>query len=207
MSAPYKDASIGNAARDQQLRMKAIVLSVVISIVLLFLKLLTYELTHSAAVLSDALESIINVVASMFATFSVWMAAKPPDPDHPYGHGKIEYFSAGFEGALIIGASAGVFYTGYRHLLQPSPLPRLETGLIILFSATLINLLLGIYLIRAGRRTNSAALRADGKHILTDVYTSGGVLIGSAAGFGYRLASTRRRCGLPGWTQYSLHRR
>ncbi|MBR9982120.1 MAG: cation transporter [Desulfatitalea sp.] len=163
-----------------RLRMGAILLSVGVSVLLLALKFHTYRLTGSAAVLSDALESIINVVASGFATISIWMAAKPPDLDHPYGHGKIEYFSAGFEGALIIGASVGIFYTGVTHLINPQPLPNLGPGLAILGFATAINLLLGLFLIRVGRRTESLTLLADGKHILTDVYTSGGVLAGLA---------------------------
>lgn len=162
----------------QRLRMKAIGLSFLTSLVLLAMKFLTYHMTHSSAVLSDALESIINVVASAFAALSIWMAAKPPDPDHPYGHGKIEYFSAGFEGALIIGAAAGIFYTGFQHLLHPKPLPNLETGMFILLAATGINLLLGMYLVRTGHRTESLALVADGKHILTDVYSSGAVILG-----------------------------
>lgn len=162
----------------QSLRMKAIGLSVATSILLLGFKFFTYYLTHSSAVLSDALESIINVVASLFATLTIWMAAKPPDPDHPYGHGKIEYFSAGFEGALIIGAAIGIFYTGVKQLLDPQALPNLETGLIILIAATLINLLLGINLVRVGKQTESLALMADGEHILTDVYSSLAVVIG-----------------------------
>lgn len=165
-------------ADPQRRRMRAIGLSVVVSILLLALKFLTYRLTNSAAVLSDALESIINVVASLFAILSIWMAAKPPDPDHPYGHGKIEYFSAGFEGALIIGAAVGIFYSGLLHILSPQPLPDLEKGMLILAVATLINLLLGVYLVRIGRSTDSLALIADGKHILTDVYSSGAVIIG-----------------------------
>jgi cation diffusion facilitator family transporter len=163
---------------DYRLRMKTILLSVAVSLLLLGLKLYTYQLTGSAAVLSDALESIVNVVASLFATLSIWMAAKPPDLDHPYGHGKIEYFSAGFEGALIIGAAVGIFYTGVTNLIDPRPLPNLGVGLVILCVATVINLLLGTLLIRVGRRTDSLTLIADGKHILTDVYTSIGVLVG-----------------------------
>ena len=155
-----------------------ILLSVAVSTALMGAKFLTYHLTQSSAVLSDALESIINVVAGAFAFLSVWMAAKPPDPDHPYGHGKIEYFSAGFEGALIIVAAVGIFYSGIEHLQHPRVLPNLEEGLLILIAATAVNLLLGICLIRVGHRTDSVTLISDGKHILTDVYTSGGVLIG-----------------------------
>jgi cation diffusion facilitator family transporter len=165
-------------AAQQKLRQQMILLSVAVSTVLLAAKFFTYHLTHSSAVLSDALESIINVVAGAFAFLSVWMSAKPPDPEHPYGHGKIEYFSAGFEGALIIVAAVGIFYTGIQHLHHPRILPNLKEGAIILIAATVINLLLGIGLIRVGRRTDSITLTADGRHILTDVYTSGGVLIG-----------------------------
>jgi cation diffusion facilitator family transporter len=174
------NAQAPDAARkqDQALRMKAIFLSFVVGLLLMGFKFLTYELTHSSAVLSDALESIINVVASAFAGLSIWMAAKPPDPEHPYGHGKIEYFSAGFEGALIIGAAGAIFYTGIRQVLHPSSLPHLQQGVVILLGASVINLLLGIFLIRIGRRTESIALIADGNHILTDVYTSAGVIVG-----------------------------
>ncbi len=172
------EKSPGGQTDDYRLRMKTILLSVTVSLLLLGMKLYTYQLTGSAAVLSDALESIVNVVASLFATLSIWMAAKPPDLNHPYGHGKIEYFSAGFEGALIIGAAAGIFYTGVTNLIDPRPLPNLGLGLVILCVATVINLFLGTLLIRVGRRTDSLTLTADGKHILTDVFTSGGVLAG-----------------------------
>ena len=167
----------GKATR-QKLRMRMILLSFAVGVALMGLKFLTYYLTHSSAVLSDALESIINVVASAFATISVWMSAKPPDHDHPYGHGKIEYFSAGFEGALIMCAAVGIFYTGIKHFLAPHDLPHLEQGLAILLLATFVNLLLGIALLKVGRNTDSITLLADGKHIITDVYTSGAVVIG-----------------------------
>jgi cation diffusion facilitator family transporter len=160
------------------MRLRAIALSVIFSVSLLGLKLYSYRLTRSTAVLSDALESIINVVASGFAFVSLWMAAKPPDSDHPYGHGKIEYFSAGFEGAMIIGAAFGIFYTGIQRFRFPHPLGNLELGTLVLFAAAAINLLLGLYLVHVGRKTDSIALTADGKHVLTDVYTTGGVLAG-----------------------------
>ena len=176
-----KTQCVNQGAADQRMRMKAVGLSIIVSLVLLALKFLTYRLTHSAAVLSDALESIINVAASSFAILSIWMAAKPADPDHPYGHGKIEYFSAGFEGALIVGAAIGIFYTGVQHLLHPRPLPHLEAGLLILMAATIINLLLGLFLVRIGQRTESITLIADGRHILTDVYSSGAVMVGLLA--------------------------
>lgn len=170
-------------AAHQKLRLRIILLSFAISTLLMGAKFLTYHITQSSAVLSDALESIINVVAGAFASLSIWMSAKPPDADHPYGHGKIEYFSAGFEGALIMVAAAGIFYSGIRSLHQPHNLPNLEAGLGILFAATVVNLVLGIALVRTGRKTESITLVADGQHILTDVYTSAGVLVGLALVF------------------------
>jgi cation diffusion facilitator family transporter len=141
-------------------------------------KFYAFHLTRSSAVFSDALESIINVVASAFAFVSIVLAAKPPDKSHPYGHGKVEYFSAGFEGALIIIAAIGIFKTGWDHIIRPQSLPNLAYGIYILLGAGLGNLILGLILVRAGKRTESLALKADGKHILTDVITSAGVLIG-----------------------------
>jgi cation diffusion facilitator family transporter len=159
-------------------RIIAIGLSFAVGATLMAFKFYVYDITGSAAVLSDALESIINVVASGLALVAILVAAKPPDESHPYGHGKIEYFSAGFEGALIILAAFGIFKTGWAHLFYPREIPQLEKGLWILFGVSIVNLLLGLGLIRVGKRTDSITLIADGKHVLTDVYTSGGVLVG-----------------------------
>jgi cation diffusion facilitator family transporter len=170
--------SFGPSGHPFKLRMTAIGISLSVSVVLMAAKFYTFHLTRSSAVLSDALESIINVVAAAFAVVSIWMAAQPPDSDHPYGHGKIEYFSAGFEGALIIFAAIGIFKTGISHLLMPKPLANLQAGLAILVAATVINLLLGVGLVRVGKKAQSLTLIADGKHVLTDVYTSVGVVVG-----------------------------
>ncbi len=144
-------------------------------------KFYAYWLTQSSAILSDALESIINVVASGFGLGSILLAAKPPDKTHPYGHGKIEYFSAGFEGALIVFAAIGIVRSGWSQLWQPRELPALTGGLWILLGTMVVNLFLGLGLLRVGARTRSLALVADGKHVMTDVYTSAGVLVGLAA--------------------------
>jgi len=162
----------------QGVRITAISLSLLVGTALMLAKFYIYTTTGSAAVLSDALESIINVVASAFGLASILIASKPPDRSHPYGHGKIEYFSAGFEGALIILAAVGIFITAWPHLFHTDELPHLENGLLILFGISLINLLLGAGLVVTGRRTASLTLMADGKHVLTDVYTSGGVVLG-----------------------------
>ncbi|MEM9530899.1 MAG: cation diffusion facilitator family transporter [Pseudomonadota bacterium] len=165
---------------NQRLRTRAVLASVVAGVIILAAKLLAYRLTGSAAVLSDALESVINVVASVFATFSVYIAAKPPDENHPYGHGKVEYFSAGFEGGLVTLAALGIFYVGWSRLAAPAPIPDLDVGLWIMAGASVLNLGTGLLLIQTGRRCRSIALEADGKHLLADVITTVGVIFGLA---------------------------
>ena len=165
-------------ADNLHLRYIAVGLSLSIGVALLAIKFYAAYLTGSSAILSDALESIINVVASTFALVSILWAARHPDETHPYGHGKIEFFAAGFEGALIILAAAGIFVQVWPRLFHPQALPRLEIGLLLIFFAALVNLVLSLGLIRTGRRTHSPTLVADGQHILTDVYTSLGVLVG-----------------------------
>ncbi|MBW1950696.1 MAG: cation transporter [Deltaproteobacteria bacterium] len=159
-------------------RITAIAVSFLVGILLLVMKFYAFRITGSSAILSDALESIINVVAAGFALASVVLSSRPPDESHPYGHGKVEYFSAGFEGALIILAAGGIFYTGVDRLLHPRVLLRLEEGLLLVLGVGTVNLVLGLALIRVGRRTDSIAVTADGRHVLTDAYTSGGLLLG-----------------------------
>ncbi|MEW6078948.1 MAG: cation diffusion facilitator family transporter [Thermodesulfobacteriota bacterium] len=159
-------------------RLLSIALSLMVSVILLAVKFYTYHITHSSAVLSDALESIINVVAAGFALVSIILAAAPPDKSHPYGHGKIEFFSAGFEGLLIALAAIGIFWTGIPRIFNPLPLPRLESGLLLMAATSGVNLLLGLFLIRMGKKTDSLTLMADGRHVLTDVYTTVGVILG-----------------------------
>lgn len=163
---------------DSKKRLLAMELSVGISAFLMGLKFFAYWLTGSTAVLSDALESIINVAASSFALWSVFLASIPPDTNHPYGHGKAEFFSAGFEGALITLAAGAIIWEGIEGILHPKPLPNLDYGLLILLATAVANAILGARLVRIGARTRSAAITADGRHILTDVYTSAGVLSG-----------------------------
>lgn len=165
---------------DSRTNSMVMLITFVAGIGLMGLKFLGYWVTGSAAILSDALESIINVVASGFGLWSVVFSARPADESHPYGHGKIEFFSAGFEGALIMAASVGIFYEGLKQFLDPQQLPNLGEGLLFLILAGLGNLILGTILLRVGKRTKSMVLEADGKHLLTDVFTSGAVLVGLA---------------------------
>jgi cation diffusion facilitator family transporter len=163
---------------EPQLRRRAILISALVGVGLLAIKLMAAALTGSAAILSDALESIINVVASAFAFYSIILSAQPPDPSHPYGHGKIESFSAGFEGALIILAALAILWQAVPGFFAPRPIAELDLGIVLVIGAAAVNAGLGLFLIRIGRKTRSFALTADGKHLLTDVYTSGGVVLG-----------------------------
>jgi cation diffusion facilitator family transporter len=165
-------------AAERKQRLAAMGLAVSISTLLTLLKFYSFWLTGSTAILSDALESIMNVVAGGFALWSVFLASRPPDVEHPYGHGKIEFFSVGFEGALIAIAAGGIFWEAVPKIIEPRPLPELDLGLLILLGTACVNLWLGVTLARTGKRTRSVAISADGRHILTDVYTSAGVLIG-----------------------------
>lgn len=159
-------------------RLLAISASLVVGLGLMAVKFIAFYLTDSAAILSDALESIINVVAAAFALGSIIFAARRPDPSHPYGHGKIEYFSAGFEGALIVLAALGIFYEAWPRLFHPQAISRLTSGVLLVLAAALVNLILGLVLVMVGKRTKSIVLVADGRHVLTDVFTTVGVVLG-----------------------------
>lgn len=153
-------------------KIRLILLSFVMSILLSGLKFVAYYYTDSNAILSDALESIINVFASGFALYSIRLSALPKDTNHPYGHGKIEFFSAGFEGALIIIASLVIAYGAVLRLLDPTPLANLPLGSGLIFITVLFNAALGYLLVREGNKYNSLALSADGRHLLSDSVSS-----------------------------------
>ncbi len=147
-------------------------------VVLAIGKFIAYFLTYSNAILSDALESIINVVAGAIATFGVSFAAQPKDEDHPYGHGKIEFISAGAEGGLIFLAGLYIIYKAILSFFEPQQFHNLDIGIILTAAAGSINFLLGTLLLREGKKYHSAILVADGKHLLTDTVTSIGVVAG-----------------------------
>jgi cation diffusion facilitator family transporter len=153
-------------------------LAFITSLTLLLAKFGAYYLTDSKAVLSDAIESIINVVTGAFLMLSISVSSKPVDENHPYGHGKIESFSAGLEGGLIIIAAVIILIEAVPAFFYPQPPRNLGPGLYILGGAGIVNLAVGVYLMQAGRKYKSEALSADGRHLLTDFYTSAGVIIG-----------------------------
>jgi cation diffusion facilitator family transporter len=165
---------------DLRVRLSAGLLSLVVGAALLVAKFGAYQLTSSTAILSDALESIVNVVAAVFALGGLVFAGRPADRNHPYGHGKIEFFSAAFEGGLIAFAAVMIVYEAGASLLHGNPVRQLDLGLAITGGAGLANLALGAFLVRTGRRAQSMTLVADGQHVLSDFWTSVGVVVGLA---------------------------
>jgi len=163
--------------KNIQIRIKWIRISFFIGIILFFIKLTGYLITNSVAILSDALESIINIIASGFAFYSIRLSAMPADKSHPYGHGKIEFFSAGFEGALIILAAFGIFYTAIPGFFSNIKVTSLNKGIILVLISAFVNLILGIYLKKRGKEAKSFALESDGRHILTDSFSSFAVIL------------------------------
>jgi cation diffusion facilitator family transporter len=162
-------------------RRRAGLVSLLVGIALFGAKLLAWLVTHSTAVFSDAMESVVNVVAAALLVWSLRVARRPADADHPYGHGKIEYFSAGIEGTLIAVAAVLIGVEAMDHLLSGAGPRRIGFGLALVVASALANAGLGVYLRRVGQRTRSLALAADGRHVLTDVWTSAGVVVGLAA--------------------------
>jgi cation diffusion facilitator family transporter len=155
-------------------------LSLAAAIVTVALKLLAYALTGSVGLLSDALESLVNVLAGGVAVAMLKLAERPPDEEHPYGHDKAEYFSSGLEGLLILAAALGIGWTAWRRLLAPVPLDRPLLGLLIVAVATIVNFVVARLLLRVGQRDHSITLEANARHLLTDVWTSSGVIAGVA---------------------------
>jgi cation diffusion facilitator family transporter len=149
-----------------------------LSVVLLVTKLVAYFLTGSVAILTDALEGIVNVVAGFFGLYSLHLSAKPRDEDHPYGHGKIEFVSAAVEGTMIVIAGIVICYTAIQQLFNPRDLQALDYGILLLGVTAILNFVAGKICIRTGTRNNSLALVASGKHLTSDTYSTIGVLIG-----------------------------
>ncbi|HEY7096993.1 MAG TPA: cation diffusion facilitator family transporter [Terriglobales bacterium] len=153
-------------------------LSLIVGVAMLVGKVSAYLLTGSIAVLSDAAESVIHVIAVSFAAFALWLSRRPANQRFLYGYERITFFSAGFEGGMIVLAAAAIIYAAVYKWLHGLELQRLGTGTLIVLIASLVNAALGYYLLRTGRRTNSLILEANGKHVLTDSWTSFGVVGG-----------------------------
>ncbi|GIK37098.1 MAG: transporter [Chloroflexota bacterium] len=156
-------------------------LSIATALVTIGLKLTAYLLTGSVGLLSDALESLVNLVAAIIALVMLTISARPPDEEHAYGHSKAEYFASGAEGSLILVAAVSIIVTAGQRLINPQPLEQIGLGLTVSVVASLVNLVTAQILLRAGRRYNSISLEADARHLMTDVWTSAGVLTGIGA--------------------------
>jgi cation diffusion facilitator family transporter len=167
-----------NSEADRKSLRFAMTLSLVIGCLMFVMKVSAYLLTGSAAILSDAAESVVHVAAVFFAAYSLRLSYKPADDEHMYGHSKIAFFSAGFEGAMIILAAIYIIYESIHKWLTGLQLENLGYGSLLTGAATLINGALGGYLIWIGRRKKSLILEANGKHVLTDCWTSAAVLVG-----------------------------
>ena len=157
---------------------RLLMVSVVVAVLTIALKTMAWWITGSVGLLSDAMESFVNLASAIFALVMVTIAAQPPDAEHPYGHHKAEYFSSGFEGVLIIGAAAGIIWAASGRLFAPQPLTQLDWGLGLSLLSSALNGLLAWVMHRAAVQHRSIALEADARHLVTDVWTSAGVVVG-----------------------------
>ncbi len=156
-------------------------LSIAVAVITIVLKGLAGYVTNSMGLISDAMESFVNLASAMFALAMVTIAERPADEDHPYGHHKAEYFSSGFEGILIVGAALAIGWAAVARLLEPQPLDQIGWGLALSVVSSGFNAALAFVLFRAAREHRSIALEADARHLVTDVWTSGGVIVGLVA--------------------------
>lgn len=161
--------------RDANFAMR---ISLIVGVLMLAAKVSAYLLTGSSAIFSDAAESVVHVVAVAFAVFSLWLSTRPADPKFHYGYERITFFSAGFEGAMIVVAAGSILYTTIQKWRHGLVFEDLGNGVILIAAAGVLNAVLGWYLLRLGRRNHSLILEADGKHVLTDSWTSFGVVVG-----------------------------
>ena len=155
--------------------------SIVVALATIALKTGAWAITGSVALLSDAMESLVNLAAAMFGFAMVSVAARPADDDHPYGHHKAEYFSSGFEGILIIVAALGIGWLAVNRLLSPAPIEEVGWGLALSVASSALNGALAWLMLQSARAHRSKALEADARHLLTDVWTTGGVIVGVGA--------------------------
>ena len=161
-----------------QQQKKIILLALITGIVLMVAKFGAYLITSSNFVLTDAAESIVNVLAGFIGLFSLYVAAKPRDADHPYGHGKAEFVSAAAEGALIVAAGFFVIYETVQNIITKNPIEKIDTGLILVAITGAVNYVAGSFCIKLGKKNNSLALQASGKHLHIDTYSTIGVIAG-----------------------------
>lgn len=163
--------------QDQSRARKALTISFLVSFLSLCAKLAAYFITDSTTAMSDAAESVVHVFAVGFVLYGFFLSMKPADEDHLYGHEKIEFLSVGVEGTVIILAAFSIFYLAVQNLVTGFELQNLDTGIFFVVIAAVINLFLGLYLMKVGKKEDSMIVKSNGKHVLTDVWTSAGVIV------------------------------
>lgn len=161
---------------QQNLKLQKIITAV--AVLLFIVKIAAWYITNSVAILTDALESIVNVIAALIGLYSLYISAKPKDYDHPYGHGKAEFISAAIEGTLIAVAGFVIIYEAINNLLHPHTLKQIDYGIVLLAITAVVNYLVGMYCIKTGKKNNSLALVASGKHLQTDTWSTLGIVAG-----------------------------
>ncbi|MGE0015592.1 MAG: cation diffusion facilitator family transporter [Candidatus Methanomethylophilaceae archaeon] len=168
---------VGNISESREnFRFQAVVVTV--GAILMVIKFVAYFMTNSVAIFTDAMESIVNVVAGVVGLYALFLSPKPPDKGHPFGHGRVEVVSAAFEGMMILGAGLIIIFSAVGSLYNPKPLQQLDYGLVIIFAAALVNLAMGRTAIKIGKRNRSQALEASGRHLCTDTLDSMGIIVG-----------------------------
>ena len=149
-----------------------------VGVVLLVIKLAAWYITDSVAILTDALEGIVNVIAAFIGLYSLYLSAQPKDKNHPYGHGKVEFISAGIEGVMIAFAGVWIIFEAINHIINPQAIKQIDLGIILIVFAGLTNFIVGYFAVKKGKENNSIALISSGKHLISDTYTTIGVIIG-----------------------------
>ncbi len=162
----------------QKARINVIVWVLIIGLLVTLIKFIAYFITSSTAIYTDALENIINVVAAALAFYSIYLSALPKDENHPYGHGKVEFFAVGFEGALIVIAAISILYKSITNIFNPNEIHSIDKGIWLSIAAGCINFILGIFVLKKSKQLKSITLEADAKHLLSDAYTSIGLILG-----------------------------
>jgi len=149
-----------------------------VGVVLLAIKLAAWYITDSVAILTDALEGIVNVIAAFIGLYSLYLSAQPKDKNHPYGHGKVEFISAGIEGVMIAFAGIWIIFEAINHIINPQEIKQIDLGIVLIVFAGLTNFIVGYLAVKKGKKNNSIALISSGKHLISDTYTTLGVIIG-----------------------------
>ena len=160
---------------QQNLRLQKIITG--IAVLLFLIKMLAWYLTGSVAILTDALESTVNVIAGLIGVYSLYVSAKPKDMDHPYGHGKAEFISAAVEGTLISVAGIIIIYQAIINLVKPQPVHKLDYGILLIAATAVINFIAGIICTKRGKQNQSLVLISSGKHLQTDTYSTVGIIL------------------------------